>query len=616
MISILKAIKNFFKALPKTLPAIVFGLFLMGTVTLLFGRNNAVIALVFLLYTQTMVKNRLSVVNMLLDSIWLVGYAILGTLVSMHFVTLITMGFFLIFFLIYADANEFLKTNYYIPGMAFILVQISPGTLADLPIRILALLYCLAICITMSLILQKHPSKPAFNPIVKEALNCAGAGFKMLGQKRKSKDEAVDKKLDALSLELSSDIYPAVFRQMGLMNGSQKYTYGLMLCLEQLGQVLQSIGTSEKALSAIDEIQFSVLGARLEAAEEPKALAADLQAFLKKPSLTHSRLNQELLLILESLRERLLDDCHSSDLNTSIKQGLRYKSLTLRRRFSLDFFQMRFALQTAVIVTVCTVTAHFIPHWFSIPLNEWHGYWIPLMGYLSSSIYIRDTLKKAAYKVIGTILGMIFFVLVTQYIPASIRLLLTVAVGLVFMLTIKSSIVSTIISTQMTAVMFLPELGVMDLVLFRVFCVIGGVSIAVLGGIFIFRTRKQDVFRYELTSLFKSDLFILYNLWNLAEKRETGPLLYENLLNLHLVSKQLESLAEEQKLIPNEAFEKIMDRNRHFLAVAVHLSMYLSLKGVSPEQWQHIKTEIHKVGEMLKKDFEISKNVPEEASQT
>lgn len=98
MISILKAIKNFFKALPKTLPAIVFGLFLMGTVTLLFGRNNAVIALVFLLYTQTMVKNRLSVVNMLLDSIWLVGYAILGTLVSMHFVTLITIGFFLIFF--------------------------------------------------------------------------------------------------------------------------------------------------------------------------------------------------------------------------------------------------------------------------------------------------------------------------------------------------------------------------------------------------------------------------------------------------------------------------------------------------------------------------------------
>ncbi len=127
MISILKAIKNFFKALPRALPAIVFGLFLMGTVILLFGRNNAVIALVFLLYTQTMVKTRLSVVNMLLDSLWLVGYAILGTLVSMHFAALVIIGFLLIFFLIYADANEFLKTNYYIPGWLLFLYRSAPG---------------------------------------------------------------------------------------------------------------------------------------------------------------------------------------------------------------------------------------------------------------------------------------------------------------------------------------------------------------------------------------------------------------------------------------------------------------------------------------------------------
>lgn len=482
MISILKAIKNFFKALPKTLPAIIFGLFLMGTVILLFGRNNAVIALVFLLYTQTMAKTRLSIVNMLLDSLWLVGYAILGTLVSMHFATLIIIGFLLIFFLIYADANEFLKTNYYIPGMAFILVQISPGTLADLPIRILALLYCLVICIGISILLQKRQKAGPFNPLVKEALSCTGAGFRTLGQEKNSKDEAVGKKIDALSLKLSSNIYPAVFRQMGLMNGSQKYSYGLMLCLEQLGQVLQSLSASVKELSEVDQAQFSILGQRLEAAVDPKALAADLQAFLKKTTLSTDQINQELLLVLESLRERLMDDCHCRDLNTSIKTGLQYKAFTLQHRFSLDFFQMRFALQTAVIVTVCTIIAHFIPHWFNIPLHEWHGYWIPLMGYLSSSIYIRDTLKKAAYKVSGTILGMLFFILVTQYIPASIRLPLTVAVGLVFMLTIKSSIVSTMISTQMTSVMFLPQLGVMDLVLFRVFCVIGGVSIAVLGG--------------------------------------------------------------------------------------------------------------------------------------
>ena len=469
MISILKAIKNFFKALPKTLPAIIFGLFLMGTVILLFGRNNAVIALVFLLYTQTMAKTRLSIVNMLLDSLWLVGYAILGTLVSMHFATLIIIGFLLIFFLIYADANEFLKTNYYIPGMAFILVQISPGTLADLPIRILALLYCLVICIGISILLQKRQKAGPFNPLVKEALSCTGAGFRTLGQEKNSKDEAVGKKIDALSLKLSSNIYPAVFRQMGLMNGSQKYSYGLMLCLEQLGQVLQSLSASVKKLSEVDQAQFSVLGQRLEAAVDPKALAADLQAFLKKTTLSADQINQELLLVLESLRERLMDDCHCRDLNTSIKTGLQYKAFTLRHRFSLDFFQMRFALQTAVIVTVCTIIAHFIPHWFNIPLHEWHGYWIPLMGYLSSSIYIRDTLKKAAYKVSGTILGMLFFILVTQYIPASIRLPLTVAVGLVFMLTIKSSIVSTMISTQMTSVMFLPQLGVMDLVLFRVF---------------------------------------------------------------------------------------------------------------------------------------------------
>ncbi|WP_195267770.1 FUSC family protein [Eubacterium sp. 1001713B170207_170306_E7] len=587
----------------------------MGSVILLFGRSNAVIALVFLLYTQTMVKNCLSIVNMLLDALWLVGYAILGTLVSMHFATLIIFGFILIFFLIYADANEFLKTNYYIPGMAFILMQISPGTLAALPIRILALLYCLAVCTGITLLLQKRQKTPAVDPLIQEALACAGTGFKLLGQKIKKEDEAIDKKLDALSQKLSSNIYPAVFRQMGLMNGRQKYTYGLMLCLEQLGQVLQAIGAASQELPTSDQAQFSVLGDRMEKAEDPQLLAADLQAFLKRPSLTENRLNRELLLILETLRDRLLDDSHRTDLNTSIKEGLRYKSFSLRRRFSLDFFQMRFALQTAVIVTACTAVAHYIPYWFNIPLNEWHGYWIPLMGYLSASIYIRDTLRKAAFKVTGTILGMIFFVLVTQYIPASIRLPLTVAIGLVFMLTIKSSIVSTMISTQMTSVMFLPQLGVMDLVLFRVFCVIGGVSIAVLGGIFIFRTRKQDVFRYELTSLFKSDLFILYNLWNLAEKQEAGPLLYENLLNLHLVGGQLESLSGQQKLVPAKVFEKIMNKNRHFLAVAVHLSMYLSVKGISPKQWQHVKDEIHEAGETLQKTFDTTKNNTEKSSQ-
>lgn len=58
-----------------------------------------------------------------------------------------------------------------------------------------------------------------------------------------------------------------------------------------------------------------------------------------------------------------------------------------------------------------------------------------------------------------------------------------------------------------------------------------------------------------------------------------------------------------------------MDKSRHFLASAVHLSMYLSLKGVSPEKWQHIKTEIHRAGETLKRAFETTKIPSEKTGQ-
>lgn len=590
-------LEQFKKKMVDTLPYLCLGIILFATIILFFGSANAVLGIIFLFFSKGAVHSAFTIESHLTSGFLFLVMAILGTFATMGYLTSIVLNFLVFFLLIFVYSDDFAPKNYFLFGLEFVLVQMKPGTLDMILNRSFAVLYGFAVATLFIVVAKRLKKEPSENPIIKQGISVIANQLNSLSIGELSKLHAGE--IFDIASKYCAIEYNTVFKQNGLMSGKEKNRFHLVLCLEQLGQLINEAKFHYEELNHTDLTYFYDLSEIFENSTDRNKLMAQLKLFLKKSYLQDSHLNADWTLLLQSLIKALNAKTEKINHKATIKNKLTYKGSQLKQHWGFHYFQFRFAVQKSLILAFAFALANALP--FS------NSYWIPIMVYTTIGAYPDEAFKSAVTRVGGTLAGLACFILVTQFIPVNIRLLVVLFIGLTIILSTTNVFITMIAGTQMAVSSIAPVFDTVPSILLRFACVIAGAVIAVVGGRLILRANRDDNYQAKLNELLQIDNQLVTELNHALEKGMKDNHISELILSLHLTTNELLQAMPRRKMIDKVQLAKLIIYNRSFLKEVLLIFMSLDLSETNEENSETIQEALTVLEHLLTTKTEIQK---------
>ena len=166
----------------------------------------------------------------------------------------------------------------------------------------------------------------------------------------------------------------------------------------------------------------------------------------------------------------------------------------LRMRFSLDSFEMRFALRLSIVMTItCTIS-------YLLPVTR--SYWIPLNAFLLLQPSCEDSSYRLKTRPIGTLLGCCVELLVLPFLSSDEAQILfaLVMVSLMYCST-PGTWYQPIFSTSYALSLATMTLNETTAIQFRILYLCAAVLIVFVVNRFFFPIRREKLFLYNMKSL-------------------------------------------------------------------------------------------------------------------
>lgn len=596
-------VKKYFKIFLGAIPYVLLAVFLFVTVFALFGLKNALLGMVFLFMSKALLYSSLSKFNYTKYGLLLVVIALFASLAPINTYTSVIINFVILFLITFVYSDEFSPKNHFLLGLEFVLLQIMPCTVEEIPMRLLAVVYCYIITTIFVMIMKKTQKTPSIDPIVNGAYQWV---LKHLKELPKMKTEEINvSEVYAMTSAYSIAKHSNIINQDGVMNNSEKFNFHMLLYAEQMAQLIYDSSKHQDKFKKQDYKYFNELAKTLERTKTYEDLKEYLEKFIKKNKLTDPYFNKDWQLVIESLIKTLGYTEISKNTQTDLKKAFKFKWENLKRRFSFKHVSFRFALQTASLVAFCYLLADILPIIDS--------YWIPLTAYTIISTYPDDTLKDAGIRILGTLAGLACFALITQFIPGDIRILVVLLVGFTIMMCTRSTFINMVMGTQMAVAAIYPDVGLTWAMLLRVSFVIIAAIIVVMGGRFIFNNKRQDSFKAKISELIENNKQLIFELKNVLNHRMRGPYTDEALMYSHLIIDELNKLSTGQDIYDKKQVKQLLNYNYRFLMDINRASMVIS-KETSDEQLLIFKEELDKLDDLLEGDLDL-KTMPKNVYQ-
>ncbi len=599
-----ETINKYFKIFLNAIPYVLLAVFLFLTVFILFGMENALLGMVFLFLSKALLYSSLSKVNYTKYGLLLVGIAAMASFATFNTFTSVTLNFIVLFFITYVYSDEFAPKNHFLLGLEFVLLQIFPVTLEQIPMRMLAVVYCFVVVTIFVAIMKKFQKTSAINPFVSKSYTWVLNHLKNI---KKTKPEDINvSEVYALTSGYCSAIHSNVINQDGILNNSEKFNFRLLMHSEALAQLIYDISKHQDKFTKKDYKFFSELAKTFEKTKTYEDLKDYLARLIQKHELSDAYFNNDWRLVLSSLIKTLACTEALKNTETSLLRGYRFRWESLKRRFGFKHQSFRFALQTSILVAASFLVADL--------LKIIDSYWIAITAYTTISMYPDDTLKDTGVRILGTIAGLLIFASITQFLPDSIRLLVVLLVGFTMMMCTKSVFINMVMGTQMAVAAIYPDLGLTWSMLLRVTFVIIGSIIVIFGVRFILHTRKQDAFKSKISELINNNKQLIFELKNILNHRMKGSYTDEALMTTHLIIDELNKLKENQELIEKESVSKLLNYNYRFIMDINRMATLLSKKEISDEEFEMLKEEINKLDDLLAGEVDL-KTIPKSIYQ-
>lgn len=576
----------------EVLPYLAFFVGLFFVIYHFFGVADALLGIIFLFFSRTIIEEPgLSFVNYARRLGWFIVMALCATLAGLQEILFVGVTFFYLFLITLTQSDDYLPRNFYWLGMGYLLLLIYPVSIPEIPTRLLATLLSIActtlFIYTMRAILTKTGKlnvfardreyvRKAFEDVSKQLVVLAELGAVSVAETQKTEGftEVADarfthiadadcvaelpapsvlqrkihpKQTYRIAQEYAQLEYGTVFRQRGLLSGRQCYTFALLLCCEQIADMIHAASKDPHAITPEDQQYFTDLAdifadyatGRITKVSQ---MAATLETFIESHAFTNTCHRESWNGILEAMLRTLRDTRLSRDESTPFIKSVKYRITFLRDNANLQNTQTRFALQLATIVSLAAAVDVFLTRAFDVP----YGIWIPIVAFTILNTYNDETLKSTVNNAIGTLVGIALFALFVHFIPNPFLMPVVITVGYLVIVMNIAPIASITAGTQMALTALYSADAALSTALFARLVLVIIAAMCVVMVIFIFmQTQRSATLRTKISELERIDRRLItqihfglkhgqVNLWR------TVQLLYY----MHMSSGFMEDLAD------------------------------------------------------------------------
>ena len=495
------------------LPYLAFFVALFFADQALFGPADALLGIVFLFFSRTIIREPgLSRVNYARRCGWFFLMALCSTLAGLHPVAMVLVTMVYLFVMTIFNSDDYLPRNFFWLGLGYLLLLVNPVDVDGVGLRLLATIFSLA-CTSvfvwaMRWYLARTGELDVFmrdRDFVRRAFDEAAAQLRSLSTGKL--DRCDPKRVFAITQEYANTEYSTVFRQGGLLSGRQGYTFSLLLAIEQVAYNTRAAslhyekqGENEKRYYA--ELADVLLGFGQGRINSVKEFADELEAFIGSHEMSIAEYQESWKGILESMLRTVRDTRLSRDTTSPFLKGVAYRLYYLRDNVNLRNTQTRFALQLAIIVGIAMTVDVLLTDF----IGELYGIWIPITAFTILNTYNDQTLVATRNNFIGTLAGLIVFVLLTRFLPDGLSMPVVIVVSYGVMLLDLGQPTSVAAGTLIALTALYPYMDSLRDTLFdRLFLVLLAVTCVMMIMFLLLRTQRTRTISAKIAELERID---------------------------------------------------------------------------------------------------------------
>lgn len=586
------------KRILDVVPYVVFLVALFFVEYNLFGVEDALLGIVFQSFAKTMVETiGISFANYLKHAFLFFLMSLCASIAGLHPVLLVVGSALYMFAITLLNSDPYLPRNFFMLGMGFLLLEIYPISVGEIPIRLGATIFAIA-CTTAFIYGMKAVKKESEierdRKFVMRAFD--DIGFQLIDLSHGNIIDIDSHRVYKITQEYCNTEYGATFRQGGLLSGRQRYTFSLLVCAEQVADMIQAasrnvktMGEKEQAyLLDLSEVFLAFGKGRI---LQVRAMIDTLEGFLETHRLEEYEHDTTWRATLEALVRTLRENVASSNNNTPLWKGLKYRAKFIRDNFSHKNPQVRFAIQLSVVVGVGFLIAEVMSAYFQTRF----GVWIPLTSFLMLNTYRDETIKMMGNQTLGMFVGIVVFVGVVHFIPLEIRLFVVLVLGYTVILLNFGPAVSMAAGTQMALTALYSTMSLGDTLFLRLLFVLCG-TLVVLTIIFVLlQARRNLTISHKVQEMERVDERLLAQIRSDIDRgRAVNDRTLQLLYYLHMNAFMLNNLAKRTDRIIAGELHHLVEANFHFAMDAGHAVVFL-YSDIKNERFDHLEGTTEKL---------------------
>lgn len=555
--------KSFYKMFLYMLPNVLVGVFILITTSMIFGNEYAVLGILLLLYNIITMGATFSLKGYIKDSVILISMAILATISAFNVYTSAILNFIVPFLLIMLFSDELSPGKYMPFGLFFVILQFKFPTTPDIiPTRILATLYGLAVLFVFKLVKEKLNKREKYTPLLKTVFLTLSKKISLLANCEFDKMQT--KNVDSITDKINGMLYTDIASKIGILNNKESIIFQTSIALDGIDKIISKIASKQNELSNTDKeylIKFSELisevGKNYDNIKD-NDLITKLSEFAYNYNFSDEIINNDFKYVLTKIEKILIKYSSNEEKEVENIYGFKLKFTKLKRSFTTQSCFFRFAIKVALMLSIGFTISHFVP----LP----NGYWLPCTAFALMQPYYENTKQKISTYLLGTIIGAILFILIFQYVPVALTLILITLI-LTLMFSLPSDLLRNSISCQLALIAGSVETFTkIQFLEVRIAWVCFGIILAFIIDKIILHTKKFDGIRNNIDGLLYKDRMLIKDLRNSTFLNRNSKYLESLLLESYVLQSEIVKIANGTEKISNpNQISELLQYNRNFI---------------------------------------------------
>ena len=574
-----KSIKGFLMRAKFMLPYIILAVFIMLSTAMIFGKDNAVLGILFLFFSLMSLGRTFSVGGYVKSSILILCVVVLSTFAGLNAYTSAFLNFIVPFVLIMVFSDELSARRYFIYGLFFVLLQLNyPSSLSILPSRIGATLYGLAILFVFNVIVNKKNKQNRYEGLLKSGFSTLGKRAKLLATKRLNRE--TPSPLFNITNKMSKMLYEDSANKTGMLNQEEEFYFQSIIALEEIDRLLlhsclKYDEMTQEDYEFIDKISDTFMKlAKDYKYKENMQLVEELSKLIKENHFSSQKMEQDWQYVIYKVIDLLKKYNEDKVKETKFRDALKLKWVKLKRSCNFKSCQFRFAIRVSIVLCIGFTLCHLIP--FA------NAYWLPITAFTTMLPYYEDTKQKMSTYFVGAILGAICFVLLFQYVPSSLSMVFMV-LAFIVLFSIDSEVLRNVVGTQLALVMCTAPSTIVAID-YRVGLVALAILITWLTDRFILNTNNFDGLVSRMQDIIHRDQMIIKELRKALKGNKNGRYLDELLLESYVLENEISINAKNTEKVEDiKPIYRLLNANKKFILEAEKLICIFNTQNIKED---------------------------------